>query len=124
MDVKNIQQQHGNGNILIGFGRALGSMIEGVARGDSSVMRAVGGTIHTILSGAGNLNQKIVESVGDASSKVNTSTGGAIHNTLSRFSQLFHGFQRGIRGTIKWACILIFIIDIVFIVYQYWRASC
>lgn len=92
MDVKNIQQLHGNGIVLNCFERALGSTIEGVAKGDSSIIRAVGGTIHSILSGAGNLNQKNVESIGDASAKVITLTGGAIHNTLSRFSQFFHGF--------------------------------
>lgn len=35
MDVKNIQQLHGNGIVLNCFERALGSTIEGVAKGDS-----------------------------------------------------------------------------------------
>ena len=66
-------------------------------------MWAVGGTIHSVLSGAGDLDQKIVESIGDAS--------------FSVFAQFFQGFLDAIGGTVKWMCILIFIIVIIFIIY-------
>ena len=99
----------------------MGSTTEGVAKGGSSLIWAVRGTIHSVLSGADDLDQKIVESIGDASSKIITSTGGAICNTLSGFCQFFHGFLGGIGGTITWICILIFKTVIVFIVYQLYK---
>ena len=118
MEVKNIKQQHGNDYVLIDFGKTLASSIEGVDKWSSLIIREVGGTIRSVLCGAGDLDQKIIESIGDTSSKVITSTGGAIHSTFSGFGQFFDGFVGGIGGTIKWICILIFVIVIVFIVNQ------
>lgn len=85
MEVKNIQQQPGNDYVLTGFGSALGSSIEGVGKWCSSIIRVVGGAIHSLLCGAGDLDQKIIESISDISSKVITSMGGAIHSTFSGF---------------------------------------
>ena len=115
MKVKNIQQQHGNGNVLIGFGRALSPTVERVAKEGSSIIQAVGDAIHSILGRAGDYDQNIVESIGDASSKVITLVEGAIPHSLSGFGKFFHGFL----GTRTWMCILIFIIvRVVFMVYQ------
>ena len=109
MEVKNIQQQEGGGNVLLGIGRALGSTIEGAAKGGSSIIRAVGGAINSVLNGAGDLDKKIVESFGDASSQIITSTGNAVESSLTGFGNFFHGILGGIGGTIKWILLLIVI---------------
>ena len=113
-EVKELQAQYGDGNVLLGIGRALGSTIQGVAQGGSSIIRAFGGAIHDVLSGAGDLDEKIVGSLGDAASKVISSTGGAIKDTTSGIGNLFHGVFGGIGGTIKWGLVLIIVAVLIY----------
>ena len=105
-EVKELQMQHGEGNVLMGIGRALGSAIQAASSGSSQIIGAIGGGIRDVLGGIGDLDEKVVGSLGDAASKVITSTGGAIKDTGSGIGNVFEGVFGGISGSIKWAIIL------------------
>ena len=105
-EVKELQVQQGEGNVLMGIGRALGSAIQTASSGGSTIIGAIGGGIRDVLDGVGDLDEKVVGSLGDAASKVITSTGGAIKDTGSGIGNIFHGVFGGIGGTIKWAIVL------------------
>ena len=90
-EVKYLQTQNGDGNVLLGIGKALGIAIESAAKGGSTIIKAMGGAIHDVLDGAGDLDEKIVESLGNAASEVITATGGAIKETTTGFGNFFHG---------------------------------
>ncbi|MEO0683466.1 MAG: reverse transcriptase domain-containing protein [Cyanobacteria bacterium J06649_11] len=105
-EVKEIQVQQGEGNLLMGIGKALGSAIQSASSGGSTIIGAIGGGIRDVLDGVGDLDEKVVGSLGDAASKVITSTGGAIKDTGSGIGNIFHGVFGGIGGTIKWVILL------------------
>ena len=44
-ELKNLQMDHGDGDTLLGIGKALGATLESVAQGGSSVIKALGGAI-------------------------------------------------------------------------------
>ena len=48
-EVKRLQVEHGNGNVLLWIKKALGSTIAETAQGGSSIMQAIGGAIQNIL---------------------------------------------------------------------------
>ena len=45
-ELKDLQLDNGNGNTLLGIGRALGATLQSAAQGGSSIIKAVGGAIH------------------------------------------------------------------------------
>ena len=113
-ELKKLQNTHGNGNVLVGIGKALGLAIEGAAKGTSTVIKAVGSAIHDTLDGVGDLDEKIVSSLGDAASNVISSTGNAIKDVGSGFGSIFDGFFGGIAGLIKWGAILLIMLLLVY----------
>ena len=122
-DLKRIKMKEGNGNVLTGIGKALGTAIQGVATGGSTIISAVGGAIHDVFDGAADLDEKIVSSLGNAASKVITSTGGAVKDATSGVGHMFHGIFGGIGGTIKWALILGLIVIVLVINRTFYRAQ-
>ena len=97
------------------LGEALGSVLHETADGGSSIIRAIGGTIHNTLTDAGNLDKKLLGSLGTAASKVFESTDGATKNTGRRIGNIFHGILDSISGTIKSAVLLFIIIPLIYI---------
>ena len=63
MEVKNKQQDQWDVNVFLEIGRALGSAIEGAARGGSSIVKVSGGAMKDVLNGAGDLEQKRLSKV-------------------------------------------------------------
>ena len=45
-ELKNLQMDHGDGDTLLGIGKALGATLESVAQGGSSIIKAIGGVMH------------------------------------------------------------------------------
>ena len=66
---------NGDGDTLLGIGRALGATSESIAQWGSSIIKGIGSAIHDTLNGADNLDDKIVKSLWEATSKVIESTG-------------------------------------------------
>ena len=117
-EVKNLQTEHGDGDVLVGIGKALGKAISETAKGTSSIIRAVGGAIHDVFEGVGDLDEKVVKSLGHAASEVITATGGAVKDATTGFGNFFHGIIGGIGGTIKWGVILLIVGAIVWLLYK------
>ena len=65
-EVKSFQANEGEGNFLLGLGRALGTAIEEAASGSSKIIKSIGGAIKDVLDRAGDLDEKVVGSIGDA----------------------------------------------------------
>ena len=63
MEVKNKQQDQWDVNVFLEIGGALGSAIEGAARGGSSIVKVSGGAMKDVLNGAGDLEQKRLSKV-------------------------------------------------------------
>ena len=63
MEVKNKQQDQWDVNVFLEIGRALGSAIEGAARGGSSIVKVSGGAMKDVLNGTGDLEQKRLSKV-------------------------------------------------------------
>lgn len=63
MEVKNKQQDQWDVNVFLEIGRALGSAIEGAARGGSSIVKVSGGAMKDVLNGADDLEQKRLSKV-------------------------------------------------------------
>ena len=78
---------NGDGDTLLGAGRALVSTLESVAQEGSSIIKATGGAIHYTLNGVGDLDEKVVGSLGEAASKVIQSTGDAVKNSTTGISR-------------------------------------
>ena len=45
-ELKNLQMDHGDGDTLLGIGKALGATLGSVAQGGSSIIKAIGGVMH------------------------------------------------------------------------------
>ena len=54
-EVKRLQVEHGNGNVLLWINTALGSTIAETAQGGSSIMQAIGGAIQNVLDRPGEM---------------------------------------------------------------------
>ena len=114
-EVKQLQTNHGDGNVLLGIGRALGATIESLAKGGSTIKTAVGFALHGVLNGVGNLDEKVVNSFGTAASSIIHASGTAIKDTSTGIGNIFHGILGGIGGTIKWVLILLIIISLMYL---------
>ena len=104
-EMRRIQMEHGNGNLLTGIGVGLGGIIQAAAGGTSQIIGALGNGIQGVLTGAGDLDEKIVNSLGSAASNIITSTGDAVESAGKGIGNLFNVFG-GVGGTIKWVIIL------------------
>ena len=111
-ELKDLQMDNGDGDTLLGIGRALGAALESVAQEVSSIIKAIGGTIHDPL---GDLDEKVVGSLREASSNVIQSTGHAVKNSTTGMDNMFHGNLGGIEGTIQWCLILAIILVLLYI---------
>ena len=69
-EVKDLQMDHGNGDMFLGIGKALGATLESVAQGGSSIIRAIAGAIYDTLNGVGDLDEKVVVNLGETASEV------------------------------------------------------
>ena len=114
-ELKDLQIAHGDGDTLLGIGKALGATLESVAQGASSIIKAIGAAIHDTLNGVGDLHEKVVGSLGEAASKVIESTGHAVKDSTTSIGNMFHGILSGIRGTIQWRLILAIILVLLYI---------
>ena len=114
-ELKGLQMDHGDGDTLLGTGRALFATLESVAQGGSSVIKAIGGAIHDTLNGVGDLDGKAVGSLEEAASKVIESTGHAVKDSTTGIGNKFHGILGGIGGTIQWSLILAIILVLLYI---------
>ena len=119
-ELKDLQIAHGDGDTLLGIGKALGATLESVAQGASSIIKAIGTAIHDTLNGVGDLHEKVVGSLGEAASKVIESTGHAVKDSTTGIGNMFHGILSGI-GTmaptmaIQWRLILAIILVLLYI---------
>ena len=113
-EVKQLQTDHGDGSVLFGIGRALGATIESLAKGGSTIIKAVGSAVHGVLNGVGNLDEKVVSSFGTTASNIIHTSGTAIKDTSTGIENIFHGILGGIGGTIKWVLILFLCISLVY----------
>ena len=113
-EVKNLQSNHGGGNLLVGIARTIGAVFEEAADGTSKVIKAIGGGLKDVFEGVGDMDEKIIDSIGTATSEVIDSTGGAIEKAGTGLGNIFHGFFGGIGGTIKWGIILLLIIGFIY----------
>ena len=119
-ELKDLQIAHGDGDTLLGIGKALGATLESVAQGASSIIKAIGAAIHDTLNGVGDLHEKVVGSLGEAASKVIESTGHAVKDSTTGIGNMFHGILSGI-GTmvptmaIQWRLILAIILVLLYI---------
>ena len=114
-ELKDLQIAHGDGDTLLGIGKALGATLESVAQGASSIIKAIGAAIHDTLNGVGDLHEKVVGSLGEAASKVIESTGHAVKDSTTGIGNKFHGILGGIGGTIQWSLILAIILVLLYI---------
>ena len=115
-ELKDLQIAHGDGDTLLGIGKALGATLESVAQGASSIIKAIGAAIHDTLNGEGDLHEKVVGSLGEAASKVIESTGHAVKDSTTGIGNMFHGILGGIGGTMQWCLILEIILVLFYIV--------
>ena len=114
-ELKDLQIDNGDGDTLLGIGRALGATLQSAAQGGSSIIRATGGAIHDTLNGVRNLDEKVVGSLGEAASKVIQSTGHAVKYSTTGVGNMFHGILGGIGGTIHWCFILVILLVLFYI---------
>ena len=114
-ELKDLQTDHGDGDTLLGFGRALDAALESVTQGGSSIIKVIGGAIHDTLDGIGDLGEKVVGSLGEAASKVIESTGHAVKDSTTGIDNMFHGILGGIGGTIQSCLILAIILVLIYI---------
>ena len=87
-ELKDLQMDHGDGDTLLGIGKALGATLESVAQGGSSIIKTIGGALHHTLNGVGDLEEKVVGNVGEAGSKVIESTGHAVKDSTTGISNV------------------------------------
>ena len=111
-ELKDLQMDNGDGDTLLGIGRALGATLESVEQGVSSIIKVIGGAIHDTLR---DLDEKVVGSLGEASSKVIQSTGHAVKDSTTGMDSMFHSNLGGIGGTIQWCLILAIILVLLYI---------
>ena len=114
-ELKDPQMDHGDGDTLLGIGKALGATLESVTQGGSSIIKAIGGAIHDTLNGVGDLDEKVVGSLGEAASKVIESAGHAVKDSTTGIGNIFHGILGRIGGTIQWCLILAVILVLLYI---------
>ena len=72
---------NGDGDTLLGIGRAVGATLQSAAQGSSSIIKAIGGAIHDTLNGVGDRDEKVMGSFGEVASKVIGSTGHAVKDS-------------------------------------------
>ena len=89
--LKDIQMDNGDGDMLLGIGRALGATWQSVPQGGSSIIKTIGGAIHDTLNCVGDLDEKVVGSLREAASKVIESTGHAVKDSTTGIGNIFHG---------------------------------
>ena len=114
-ELKDLQMDNGDGDTLLGIGRALGATLQSAAQGSSSIIKTIGGAIHDTLNGVGDLDEKVVGTLGGAASKVIESTAHAVKDSTTGIDNMFHGILGGIGGTIQWCLILIIIMVLLHI---------
>ena len=95
-ELKNLQMDHGDGDTLLGIGKALGATLESVAQGGSSIIKAIGGVCMIPENGVGDPDEKVRGSLGEAASKVVESTGNTVKDSTMGISNTFHGILVGI----------------------------
>ena len=105
-EIKELQVEQGGGNVLLGIGRALGSTIESLAKGSSSIIRTIGSSLHDVLDGVGDLDEKVVGSFSSAATNIIQASGTAVKDSTTGFGNFFHNVLGGIGGTIKWTLLL------------------
>ena len=90
-------RSEGNGDIISGIGKILGTTISAVAKGGSEIIRSIGAGIRDTLAGVGDLDEKVVGSIGNATANVITTTSTALTRLLSSMG--------GISGLLLWALV-------------------
>ena len=93
-ELKDLRMNHGDGDALLGIGKALLATLKSVAQGGSSIINAIGGAIHDTLNGVRDLDEKVVGSLGEAASKVIKSAGHAVKDSTTGIGNVFHGILR------------------------------
>ena len=78
----------------------------------SLTIRAIGGAARHTLNSVGDLDENLARNLGSAVSKVNHLTGRARKNTGTEIENIFHGLLASISGTVKWAVIHYYFLDI------------
>ena len=78
----------------------------------SFTIRAIGGAARHTLNSVGDLDENLARNLGSAVSKVNHLTGRARKNTGTEIENIFHGLLASISGTVKWAVIHYYFLDI------------
>ena len=101
-ELKDLQMNHGDGDTLLGIGKALGATLVSVAQGGRSIMKAIGGAIHDTLNTVGDLDEKVLGSLGESASKVIESTRYTVKDSTTGIGNMFYGILGGIGGTIQW----------------------
>ena len=114
-ELKDLRINNGDGNALLGIGRALGATLQSAAHGGSSIIKAIGRAIHDTLNGVGDLDEKVVGSLGEAASKVIQSTGHAVKDSTTGISNMFYGILRGLGDTTQWCLILVILLVLLYI---------
>ena len=105
-EIKELQVEQGGGNVLLSIGRALGSTIESLAKGSSSIIRTIGSSLHDVLDGVGDLDEKVVGSFSSAATNIIQASGTAVKDSTTGFGNFFHNVLGGMGGTIKWTLLL------------------
>ena len=63
-------RSEGEGDIISGIGKILGTTISSLSKGGSQIIRSIGIGIRDTLSGIGNLDESVVGSIGNATSNI------------------------------------------------------
>ena len=99
-ELKDLQMDSEDGDMLLEIWRGLGATLESVAQGGSSVIRAIDVVIRNTLNGVGDLEEKVVGGLGEATSKVIESTEHTFKNSTMGIGNMFCGILGVIRGMI------------------------
>ena len=123
-EVKTLQEEQGDGNVLLGIGRALGAALEGASVGTSSIIIAIGVCIKDSWNGIGDLDKKTVGSLSDAAGNLIQSWGEAFKNSTIGLGNFFNVFLGGIGGSIKWFLLLALIFGLLIMNWKYFFNKC
>ena len=99
-ELKDLQMDSEDGDMLLEIWRGLGATLESVAQGGSSVIRAIDVVIRNTLNGVGDLDEKVVGGLGEATSKVIESTEHTFKNSTMGIGNMFCGILGVIGGMV------------------------
>ena len=96
-ELKDLQMDSEDGDMLLEIWRGLGATLESVAQGGSSIISAIDVVIHNTLNGVGDLDEKVV---GEATSQVIESTEHTFKNSTMGIGNMFCGILGVIGGMV------------------------